>query len=261
MKASARTCAPIQSGRLCVQRRLGVGVVGGAHHRDEDLRRPDLAGAGVDQIDGLAGVIDEHALAGGMGLAHRRRQPALPGAVQLAPAAVAIAVRLALPVLLPQQHQRDAGPAQLVMDVGPIGLGLAPLALLAAVAGIQHRLQHPVGQRRRQRPAQARRRGPLQGQRDGAARQAQRAGDLPVAGAAFVLQAQDLAYASHRHSLGWHRSPARHCLTSRAPSTAQRSSACHPSRGGRLQIGMAEIKSESVADFIPELVADFARNE
>jgi hypothetical protein len=31
------------------QRRLGIGVVGGAHRRDEDLRRADLAGAGVDQ--------------------------------------------------------------------------------------------------------------------------------------------------------------------------------------------------------------------
>ena len=157
---------------LC-ERRLGVGVVGGAHHRDEDLRRPDFAGAGVDQVNGLAGVIDKHPLAGGMGLAHRRRQPAFPGAVQFAPAAVGIAVRLALPVFLPQQHQRDAGPAQLVMHVGPIGLGLAPCALLTAVTGIQHCLQHAVAQRRRQRPAQARRPDPLQGHGDGAARQAQ----------------------------------------------------------------------------------------
>jgi hypothetical protein len=55
------------------QRRLGIGVVGGAHSRDEDLRRADLAGAGVDQIDGLSGIVDEHPLAGGMGLVHRRR--------------------------------------------------------------------------------------------------------------------------------------------------------------------------------------------
>ena len=46
----------------------------------------------------------------------------------------------------------------------------------------------------------------------------------------------------------------------RAPSTAQRSRPCHPSTGGRRQIGMAEIKSESVADFIPESVPDFPRN-
>jgi hypothetical protein len=34
----------------------------------------------------------------------------------------------------------------------------------------------------------------------------------------------------------------------------------HPT-GGRLQIGMAEIKSESVADFIPESVTDLLRNQ
>ena len=58
--------------------RLGVGVVGGVRDGDEDLRRPDLAGAAVEQIDGLAGMIDEHALAGGMSLARRRRRPAFP---------------------------------------------------------------------------------------------------------------------------------------------------------------------------------------
>ena len=53
-----------------------------------------------------------------MGLPHRRRQTAFPGAVQLARAALAIAVWLLLSVLVPQHHQRDAGPAQLVMDIG-----------------------------------------------------------------------------------------------------------------------------------------------
>jgi hypothetical protein len=48
-------------------------------------------------------------------------------------------------------------------------------------------------------------------QRDGAARDAQRPGDLTVGGATFVFEPQDLSYSSHRHPLGWHRSPARHC--------------------------------------------------
>src|SRR5487761_597155 len=124
------------------------------------------------------------------------------------------------------------------MDVGPIGFGFAPRALLAAMAGIQHRLQHPVAHRRRQRPAQPRRRGALQAQRDGAARQAQRPRDLPVAGAALVLQAQNLSYATHRHSLGWHRSP--------RSSLADKQSAEHRPAVERLPplLGVADFKSE-----------------
>jgi hypothetical protein len=44
------------------------------------------------------------------------------------------------------------------------------------------------------------------------------------------------------------------------PDLTLRSSDRHP-EGGRLQIGMAEIKSESVADFIPESVAGLLRNQ
>jgi hypothetical protein len=65
--------------------RLGVGVAGGAHHRDEDLGLPDLAAAAVDQLHRLPGIVDEHALAGAMRLPHRRRQPTLPSAIELAP--------------------------------------------------------------------------------------------------------------------------------------------------------------------------------
>ena len=208
--------------------RLGIGVAGGAHHRDEDLGLPDLAAAAVDQLDGLPGIVDKHALAGRMRLAHRRRQPALPGAVQLAPAAVAVAVGFGLPVFLPQQHQGDTGPAQLVVDMGPIRLGLATRSLGTAGAGIQHRLQRPVAQCRRQRPAKLRGGNPLEGERDGAARHPDRARNGSLGGAAFVLEAQNLAYPSHRHSLGWHRLP-RSSRSRRAQSRpAQRSSDHHP---------------------------------
>ena len=59
------------------------------------------------------------AMPGRVRLAHGRRQPALPGPVELTPAAVGIAVRLSGAVLLPQQHERHAGPAQLAVDMGP----------------------------------------------------------------------------------------------------------------------------------------------
>ncbi len=234
--------------------RLGIGVIGGAHGGDEDLCRPDLAGPAVNQIDRLAGIVDEHALAGRMGLAHRWRQPAFPGAVQLAPAAVGVTARLALPVFLPQQHQGDAGPAQLVVDMGSIGLGLAPSALLAAVPGIQHRLQYPVGQRRRQWPAQSRHRDALQGQRHRAARDAQRSRDRPVSRAAFVLEAQNSRTRRIDTLSAGIGPPARRCRDEQ--------SAEHYPAVERLPplSAVADFKSESVADFIPESVADFARN-
>jgi hypothetical protein len=55
-------------------------------------------------------------------------------------------------------------------------------------------------------------------------------------------------------------SPARHHRDEQRDPPAQRSSDRHP-EGGRLHIGMAEIKSESVADFIPESMAGLLRNQ
>ena len=187
--------------------RLGVGVAGGAHGGDEDLRLAHLPGPPVDDLDRLAGIVDEQPLAGRVRLAHGRRQPALPGPVELAPAAVGIAVRFSGAVLLPQQHERHAGPAQLAVDMGPVRLRLPPEALLAARAGIEHRLQHALAQRLRQRPGKPRRGKTVEGESHGAAGNAERARDRPVAGTTGMLQAQDLAHASHRHSLGWHRLP------------------------------------------------------
>ena len=54
--------------------------------------------------------------------------------------------------------------------------------------------------------------------------------------------------------------PARHCRDEQKAEHCPAVERLPPLRGGRPQIGVAEIKSESVADFIPESVADFVRN-
>jgi hypothetical protein len=221
-----------------------------------------LAGPAVDDLDRLAGIVDEQALARRVRLAHGWRQPALPGAIELAPAAVAVAAGFGGAVLLPEQHERDAGTAQLAVHMGPVWLGLAPEALLGSSAGVEHCLQHALAQPVRPRPGEPGRGDALEGERNRAPGHAQGPRDRPVAGAACVLEAQDLPYTSHRHSLGWHRLP--------RPSLArdgQEEAASPPSgraitpKGGRLQIGMADIGSESVADFISESVAGLLRNQ
>src|ERR1700757_2791086 len=148
------------------------------------------------------------------------------------------------------------------MDMRTIRFGFATQALQRASAGIQHRFQHSVRQRCWQRPGKLGSRRALDGERHRAARDANRSGNRSLGRATLVLEAQDLSYTSHRHSLGWHRLP-RPSFPRRAKgrSPAQRSSDAPPSKGGRLQIEMAEIKSESVADFIPESVADLLRNQ
>ena len=62
--------------------RLGICVAGGAEDGDEDLGLADLAGGAVDHLESCAGVIDEHLVAGHMGLAHGRREPSFPVPVE-----------------------------------------------------------------------------------------------------------------------------------------------------------------------------------
>ena len=71
---------------------LGIGVIRRPEHGEEQLRRSRLAAQSVDHRERRAGVIDEHALAGDVALAHGRRQPPLPGAKELAIATIAVAV-------------------------------------------------------------------------------------------------------------------------------------------------------------------------
>ena len=169
-------------------------------------------------------------------------------------------LRFPLPVLFPQQHQRDAGPAQLVIDMGPIRLGLAPRATLGAGASIEHRLQHSVGQRCRQWPAK----------RPAARRSRVTATVLRAIPNDWAIARSVAPHSCLRRRISRTRridtlsagigSPARHHRDEQRDPPAQRSSDRHP-KGGRLQIGMAEIKSESVADFIPESVAGLLRNQ
>ena len=88
--------------------RLGVGEAAGAEHGDEQLDRAQFTRAPVDQRRPLAREVDEGLLAGAVHLAHRRPQPPGPLPVDLAELRVAVAVRMDLGVLLPEQLQGDA---------------------------------------------------------------------------------------------------------------------------------------------------------
>ena len=57
-----------------------------------------------------------------MALAHGRRQPRLPGAIELAVTAIAVAVGVDSAMLLPQQLQRHPWPAQLAVNGRPVRL-------------------------------------------------------------------------------------------------------------------------------------------
>src|SRR5215471_7916510 len=103
------------------------------------------------------------------------------------------------------------------MDVRPIRFGFATQALQRASASVQHRFHHSVRQRCRQRPGKLGSRRALDGERHRAARDANRSGNRSLGRATLILEAQDLSYTSHRHSLGWHRLP-----RSSFPTTSKR---------------------------------------
>ena len=61
-------------GQCLAPRRLGIGQARGAEYGDEDLRLVYDTGRAVDDADLLAGIVDEHLVAGRMVLSHDRRQ-------------------------------------------------------------------------------------------------------------------------------------------------------------------------------------------
>ena len=101
--------------------RLDVGEAAGAEHGDEQLHGSRFTRAPVDQRRPLAGEVDERLLAGPVHLPHRRPQPPRPLPVDLAELRAAVAVRMDLGVLLPQQLQRDAVALELAVDIRAVG--------------------------------------------------------------------------------------------------------------------------------------------
>ena len=96
------------------------GVVAGAQHGDEDLGFPHLPGMPVHHRHGLAGVIYEEPLARHIVLAQHRLQGALPAPVELTELAVAIAIGVGCPILLPEQPEGHPFVPQLLVDRRPL---------------------------------------------------------------------------------------------------------------------------------------------
>ena len=93
------------------ERGLGVGVVGGAEHRDEEFDRDDLAGRRIDQRRPLPRIIDKRFLARRVDLAHRGALLRQPPPVVSAERRIPIALRMGRQIFEMQQFQRHARPA------------------------------------------------------------------------------------------------------------------------------------------------------
>jgi len=188
--------------RLCPAR-LGVGEVRRAEGRDKDLCSPYLSGRTVDQLHRLPGIIDEHPLAGRMGLAHRRRQAPAPRGIELAEPTVAISFRLPSSILLPNQQQGDVRPTQLGMHPRPVRLRPRRLARREGRAE-QLAFQRRIVQLSRYRPGEAHHAGAAQILSNRVAADTDHRRDLVPAMAAHVFEAKNFSNLTHRQSLTWH---------------------------------------------------------
>ena len=189
-------------GQLLGLGRLGVGEAAGAEHRDEQLDRPQLTRTPVDQARPLAREIDEGLLAGAVDLSHRRPQPLDPSSVELAELGVAVAARMDLKVLLPEQLQRDAVALQFPVDVCAVRPD--PVAHQHR-AGEQLSIERRIVQFGRQRPAEPLLRRPLQIQRDRAHADGAGLGYRPVGQPPLVLEPKNLTNLPHRQPPCRHR--------------------------------------------------------
>src|SRR5207302_2548526 len=86
----------------------------------EQLAIDTLAGAGVEVVRPLAGIIDEELLAGTVNLAHRQAALRYPATVDLAELRVLVAARVPLQVFEVEQLQRHPGPPPLRVQQGTV---------------------------------------------------------------------------------------------------------------------------------------------
>ena len=103
------------------------GIAAGAQHRHEYGRGMYLTALRVVDRNRGPGVVHEHLLAGAVLLPQHQVELLQPSSVEIAKAAVAIAVRIALASFLPHQLQRQVlVRLQLFVDLGPIRLRMFP---------------------------------------------------------------------------------------------------------------------------------------
>src|SRR5271168_4901784 len=233
---------------LLCPRRLGISEIRSAENSNKYLSLMDLARRWINNSDPLARVVHERLLSGDMMLAHHRAQPALEPAKQIAEPTVAVTLLVDLPIFLPKDHHRHAGPLQLARQARPIRLDPTPLAGLVSGAPEQPQLQGVVGHVIRQRPRQSCRCRPFQIVLDRRPRHAQTSPDLARAHPAMMKSQQmsQLSHAQfplrrHPHLLVDHRRAGSASVADSRGADAERLTGS----GGRLHLGMvAGFKSE-----------------
>ena len=185
------------------RRGAGEGVVRRAQRSHEDLRLADLAGGRIDDGHRAAGIVDEQLLAGDMDLAHRALLGHSERAVLDAKTRVLVGQRVVAGVLLPQQHQGDAGALELLMHEREVRGEL--VARARHCRSEQSSLEVLVAQALDTVPVNVRRARQRDVLADHALGDIEGAADLGIAQLGLQVQAQCLSDSSHRDSVGWHR--------------------------------------------------------
>jgi len=189
--------------RALVREGPDVGVAAGPEHGHEEGGLPHLAAARVDVRERVAGPVDEELLAGLVFLTHDHVDAPLPGAVVLAEPGVAVAVRVAGAVLLPEQGQGDVLAGELGMHGRPVGRPGVGGGL--ATGTVEAPLKLAVRDALGQRPGESRRLEAREDLRDGRVRDAHRAGYGALRESRFEGEAQDLPGLPHGQSPVGHR--------------------------------------------------------